>query len=372
MLTLGVEEEYLLVDPRDGAPVPLAAEVLATAGLAPALREQEAQHELLQAQVETATPVCEELAEVQRHLARVRGGLSVAAARHGCRVVAVGSAPFDAEQPVGVTDVARYRRAERQAPLLVDDLLLNGMHVHVGIANEEERVAVLGRLRPWLPVLVAMAANSPYRGGTDSRFASWRTVEFDRWAVSGPPPHFADAADHRARLHALEESGVIADRGQLYWHARLSARYPTVEVRAADVQLTVADAELLAGVIRGLAASALLAARAGRLWPVPSEELLRGATWHAARTGLTGSLVSPLTSRARPAAEVVAELWEYAAPGLAAAGDAERVAALWRGFTREGNGAQRQRRWYAEGGRQGLTEQLLASTMSPGPGTPVS
>ncbi|MFI5531796.1 glutamate--cysteine ligase [Kitasatospora sp. NPDC051853] len=371
MLSLGVEEEYLLVDPRDCAPVPRAAEVLATAGSAPALREQEAQHELLRAQVETATPVCGELAEVGRHLARVRAGLSAAAARHGCRVVAVGAAPFEADEPVGVTDSERYRRAERQAPLLVDDLLLNGMHVHVGVADEEERVAVLNRLRPWLPVLVAMAANSPFRGGVDSRFASWRTVGFDRWAVSGPPPHFADAADHRARLRALEEAEVIADRGQLYWHARLSARYPTVEVRAADVQLTATDAELFAGVVRGLAAAGLLAARAGRRWPAPHGELLSAMTWHAARTGLAGSLVSPVTGRARPAAEVVDELWEHAAPGLAAAGDTELVAGLWHDFAREGNGAERQRRWFAAGGRPGLTEGLLASTMAPGPGSPV-
>lgn len=367
MLTLGVEEEYLLVDPRDGVPVPRAAEVLASASLAPALRPAEAQHELLQVQVETATPVCEDLAQVGRHLARVRAGLNAAAAQHGCRVVPVGSAPFGPAGPVPVTDGKRYRRARSQAPALVDDLMLNGMHVHVGIHDEEERLGVLVRLRPWLPVLIALSANSPFWRGADTRFASWRTVHFDQWAVSGPPPAFRDAADHRRRVAALRSAEVIADEGQLYWQARLSGRYPTVEVRATDVQLTIADAEFLAGLIRGLATSAVLDERAGRPRPQTPDELLRAATWHAARTGLHGRLVSPSDGTARPAAAVVEELRTYAAPGLAAAGDTGRVADLWDRFERAGTGADRQRRWCRERGREGLVEGLVSATVT---GTP--
>ncbi|MFJ6382375.1 glutamate--cysteine ligase [Kitasatospora sp. NPDC092039] len=363
MLTLGVEEEYLLVDPRDGAPMPRAAEVLATASLAPALRPPEAQHELLQVQVESATPVCEDLPAVGRHLARVRAALNAAAAQHGCRVVPVGSAPFAPAGGVPVTDDTRYRRARRQAPALVDDLMLNGMHVHVGVADEEERVGALVRLRPWLPVLIALSANSPYWRGRDTHFASWRTVHFDQWAVSGPPPAFRDAADHRRRVAALRAAGVVADEGQLYWHARLSARYPTVEVRATDVQLTAADAELFAGLVRGLVAAAVLEERAGRPRPQAPDELLRAAVWHAARTGTHGDLVSP-DGLCRPAAAVVGQLRAYVAPGLEATGDTGRVEELWRGFEHRGSGADRQRRWYRELGREGLAERLVASTVT--------
>ncbi|MFE6868880.1 glutamate--cysteine ligase [Kitasatospora sp. NPDC057692] len=367
MLTLGVEEEYLLIDPRDGTPLPRAAEVLAAADLAPALRPSEAQHELLQVQVESATPVCEDLPAVVRHLSRVRAGLASAAAQHGCRVVPVGAAPFGLDDPVPVTEDTRYRRARRQAPALVDDLMLNGMHVHVGVEDEEERLGVLVRLRPWLPVLIALSANSPYFRGRDTHFASWRTVHFDQWAVSGPPPAFADAADYRRRVAALGAAGAIADEGQLYWHARLSGRYPTVEVRAADVQLTVSDAELFAGLVRALAVRALLDERAGEPRPAVPEELLRAATWHAARTGPRGRLVSPVSGTARPAADVVAEFRTHLAPGLRATGDTERIASLWKGFAHAGNGADRQRRWFGEGGREGLTGQLVASTVRPEP-----
>ncbi|MFJ9950783.1 glutamate--cysteine ligase [Kitasatospora sp. NPDC091207] len=364
MLTLGVEEEYLLVDPRDCAPVPLAAEVLAAADLAPALRSGEAQPELLEVQVETATPVCEDLAALTRHLTRVRAGLTAAAAQHGCRIVPVGAAPFALDDPVPVTDGERYRRARDQAPSLVDDLMLNGMHVHVGVADEEERVGALVRVRPWLSVLVAMSANSPYWRGRDTRFASWRTVHFDQWAVSGPPPAFRDIADYRRRTGALLASGAIADEGQVYWQARLSGRYPTVEVRACDVQLTVADAELFAGLTRGLVARAVLDERAGRPRPEPPEELVRAGVWHAARAGLHADLVSPVDGASRPAGAVVEELRSYAAPGLDAAGDTGRVAELWQRFRARGSGADRQRRWYRDAGRAGLAEHLVGSTVT--------
>ncbi|MFJ1705964.1 glutamate--cysteine ligase [Kitasatospora sp. NPDC088346] len=359
MLTFGVEEEYLLVDPGTGAPVPRAEEVLLAADLRPALLPSEAQHELLQVQLEVATPVCHDLAAAARHLRRMRAALNASAAQWGCRIVAVGGAPFAADGPVPVTDQDRYRTARAQAPQLVDDLMLNGMHVHVGVEDEDERVAALDRIRPWLPVLVAMTGNSPLWSGADTEFASWRTIHFDRWPVSGPPPSFRDAADYRHRVRALLDTGVIRDAGRLYWMARLSERYPTVEVRAADVQLTVADAELVAGVIRGLVASAVLAERRGDPRPEPPEELLRAAVWHAAHDGLATTLVSARDGVARPAGAVLEELREYLAPGLDLTGDTRAVDRLWRDFTAAGTGADRQRRWFRESGREGLTKHLL-------------
>ncbi|MEV4615295.1 glutamate--cysteine ligase [Kitasatospora sp. NPDC049258] len=359
MLTFGVEEEYLLIDPDTGVPVPRAEEVLLAADLRPALRPSEAQHELLQVQLEVATPVCHDLAAGARHLRRMRAALNASAAQWGCRIVAVGGAPFAADGPVPVTDRDRYRTARAQAPQLVDDLMLNGMHVHVGVEDEDERVAALDRIRPWLPVLVAMAGNSPLWCGADTEFASWRTIHFDRWPVSGPQPSFRDAADYRRRVRALLAAGAIRDAGQLYWTARLSERFPTIEVRAPDVQLTVSDAELIAGVIRGLVASALLAERRGDPRPERPEELLRAAVWHAAHDGLAGNLVSARDGAARPATAVLDELREYLAPGLELTGDTHAVDRLWQEFLAAGTGADRQRRWFRESGREGLTKHLL-------------
>ncbi|MFD0264583.1 glutamate--cysteine ligase [Kitasatospora indigofera] len=359
MLTFGIEEEYLLIDEVSGVPVPRAAEVLAAADLLPALGPEEAQHELLQVQVEVATPVCEDLAEAAEHLVRLREAVGTAAQKAGCRIGPVGAAPFQGLTPVPVTDRARYLSARADAPQLVDDLMLNGMHVHVGVPGRESGVAVLNRIRPWLPVLVAMAANSPFWQGKETGFASWRTIHFDRWPASGQPPAFRDAADYERRVQALQDTGLIRDRGALYWHARLSERFPTIEVRAADVQLLPQDAELFAALVRALVAAALAEERAGVPPLRPEEEMLRAATWQAAHNGLDSRLASPGLPFARPAAAVVEELMEYAAPGLAETGDTGRVETLLGDFLAAGTGAQRQRRAWREGGRAGLLDLIV-------------
>ncbi|EGX55626.1 carboxylate-amine ligase [Streptomyces zinciresistens K42] len=313
MTTIGVEEEYLLLDPVTGLPVPLADKVRRAAGLAPFVAEQEVQSELLQAQVEVATPVCGTLDEAGGHLLRLRHAVTAAAERHGCRVAPSGTAPLRDGRPEAVTDKVRYRELLSRAPQLVAEQLVNGMHVHVAVPGREEGVQVVNRLRPWLPVLTALSANSPLWEGHDTGFASWRTVVFGRWPVSGMPPYFTDAADHDRRVQRLLRSGLISDVGQVYWLARLSARYPTIEVRCLDVQLSVDDAVPLAGLVRALVTTELAAAAAGEPAPDLAPELLRAALWHAARHGAGGTLVGP-DGDSRPAREVLDALLGHVAP----------------------------------------------------------
>lgn len=188
MVTLGVEEEYLLLDPASGLPVPMSRQVRTAAHLAPTADKGEVTPELLQAQVEVATPICNDLDEVTEHLVRLRGVVSAAAAEAGCRAAACGAAAMRGTLPVPVTGKARYLAMSGDAPQLVDEQLINGMHVHVAVPDRESAVAALNQIRPWLPVLVALGANSPLWDGRDTGFSSWRTVIFGRWPVSGPPP----------------------------------------------------------------------------------------------------------------------------------------------------------------------------------------
>ncbi|WP_063748958.1 carboxylate-amine ligase [Streptomyces sp. NRRL B-24484] len=324
MLTIGVEEEYLLVSPATGVPVARAARVLAEAGLHPAVARGEVQRELLQAQLEVATPVCRSLDELGGHLLRLRHGLTDAAEACACRLAACGSAPFTDRLPVPVTPSARYRRMRRDAPALTDEQMINGMHVHVGVPGRTEGVAVLNGLRPWLPVLTALSANSPLWRGKDTGFASWRTVVFGRWPVSGMPPSFTDGADYDRRIHRLVATGLVRDTGQVYWQARLSERYPTVEVRASDVQLRADEAVLLAGLVRALAARVLDPRRSAAV-PPAAPELLRTAAWYAARHGVAERLPDPATCTLVPASEAAEALLAAVGPELRADGDLERI-----------------------------------------------
>nr|WSX74737.1 glutamate--cysteine ligase [Streptomyces sp. NBC_00899] len=357
-ITLGVEEEYLLLDVKTGMPAPRAAEVQAAADLEPVLDAGEVDDELLQAQVEVATPICTGLAEVDGHLRRLRGAVAGAALRAGCRPAATGGLPLRSTGIMPVTEKQRYLDMRDDAARLVDEQLINGMHIHVAVPDRHAGAAALGRLRPWLPVLVALGANSPFWDGRDTGFASWRTVVFGRWPVSGSPPYTADAATYEQRVDALVDTGVIRGRREVYWHARLSERYPTLEIRATDVQLDAGSAVTLAGLGRALVATGLREAAEGVAALDPPGSVLHAAGWHAARHGLAADLVDPVRGTPAKAADVVGELLAYTMPALEEYGDAGRVAEGLARLLDGGTGAARQRRAVAEGGAAALLDLI--------------
>ncbi|QTD98200.1 carboxylate-amine ligase [Streptomyces cyanogenus] len=364
MTTIGVEEEYLLLDPVTGLPVPVADKVRAAAGLGRLVADQEVHCELLQAQVEVATPVCSTLEEIGGHLLRLRHAVGAAAEEYGCRIAACATPPLRHGHPVAVTDQARYRAMLTQAPQLVAEQLVNGMHVHVGVPSRETGIQVLNRIRVWLPTLTALSTNSPLWDGHDTGFASWRTVIFSRWPVSGMPPHFADIADHDRRVQQLLDSGLISDTGQLYWQARLSARYPTIEVRCLDVQLRADEAVMLTGLVRALVETALAEAAAGAPALDCDQELLQASMWHAARHGLSSTLIDP-AGRPRRAGEMLYELLRHVAPALDASGDGREVTALVHRLLQDGTGADRQRAALARGGLPVVTDLIIGRGTMP-------
>ena len=179
--------------------------------------------------------------ELEAHLRSARRRLAAAAEAQGAVLSPVGAAPVG-EPHASITASDRYLAMHDAVPALLDEQLLNGMHVHVGVPSRAAGVDVVNRLRPRLHVLIALAANSPFWRGRDSGFASWRSVHLQRWPVEGPTPFFAGLEDYERRVETLLASGVIMDRAMLYWHARVSDRYPTVEIRVTDVALDAATA----------------------------------------------------------------------------------------------------------------------------------
>ncbi|HEY5835833.1 carboxylate-amine ligase [Streptomyces sp.] len=361
MTTLGVEEEYLLLDRETAMPSPSAGRVLAAADLEPVLGRGELARELLQAQIEVATPVCTGLDEVTSNLARFRRAVGAAADRAGCLLAATGGAPLSGGLAVPITQKRRYREMRAATARLVDEQLINGMHIHVAVPDRSAGAAALGRLRPWLPVLVALGGNSPFWDGRDTGFASWRTVVFGRWPVSGSPPYISGGAEYERRVGALLATGVIPDRKQVYWHARLSERYPTMEIRAPDVQLDVDSAVTLAGISRALVATALREARRGVRPLDPAGSILYAAGWHAARHGLGGTLVDPRHGTPGSATEVVHALLDHIRPALNEFGDTQRVSEGVERLLDKGTGATRQRRALIEGGLGGLLHLIAPS-----------
>jgi carboxylate-amine ligase len=227
------------------------------------------------------------------------------------------------------------------------DQLICGCHVHVGMADRELAIAALNRVRPWLAPLLALSANSPFWESVDTAYASYRTEVWARWPTAGPPGEFSSRADYDALVDALLASGTIPDTGMVYFDVRPSQRFETLEVRVADVGLTVDDAVLLGGLARALVRTAAEAAQEERPFPRWRPEVVRGAHWRAARWGLAADLVSPVTGRPAPAGEVVDALLDHVRPALEASGDLDEVTALVDRVRTDGTGADRQRAAYA-------------------------
>ena len=304
-----------------------------TAHLMPELKAQ---------QVELGTSVCATLDEVRRELRHWRGRADAAASAVGARVAALATSPVPVEPEP--TEGERYAELGAVFGQTAWDALTCGCHVHVSVQDDEEGVAVLNRIRVWLPVLTAMSANSPYWQGRDTGYASFRSQVWDRWPSAGPNGPFADAAEYHRLVEDVLATGTVIDTGMVYFDARLSATWPTVEVRTADVALRVEDAVTLAGLVRGLVETAAREARSGGAVPGMRPEILRLAAWRAGRSGLGGDLVHPHSGRPAPAADVLADLLEHVRPALADAGDERTVAEGVTAMLTRGTGAALQRR----------------------------
>ena len=341
MRSFGVEEEMLLVDPDTGAAVALAGAVTGGSGDAP---EAELQRQM----VETGTPPCTSLTELADQLRDQRAAAARAAEDKGCHVAALATSPLPVSPQTTPDD--RYLRMIEEYALTAHEQLTCGCHVHVGIESEEEGVAVLDRIRPWLPPLLALTANSPFWQGEDSGYASYRQQVWGRWPSSGPSEPFGSPQVYHDTVQAMIDSGALLDEGMVYFDARLSRHYPTVEIRTADVCLLADDAVLLAALVRGLVETAAREWRAGEPPRPVRLELLRLATWRASRSGLTGDLVHPVTGRPTSAETVVGALLDHVTPVLSDLGDHDVATELTGRLLSRGNGADRQRRVYKETG----------------------
>ena len=219
----------------------------------------------------------------------------------GVQVAALGTSPVPVEpESVGQP---RYQRMTEAFGLTAQEQLTDGCHVHVQVGSDEEGVAVLDRIQPWLAMLLALSPNPPFWQGADSSDASFRYQAWGRWPCSGPTEWFGSAQAYQATVDQMVRTGTLLDTGMVYFDARLSQRYPTLEVRIADVCLRHEDAVLIAALVRGLVETE---ARAWREDTAPLRlrpELIRLASWRASRSGLDGPLIHPFTGQpdqARP------------------------------------------------------------------------
>jgi len=333
--TLGVEEEFLLVDPQTGRPRAVGQAVLAASG------DGELTAELQQEQVETATEPCRTLDELAQQIRSARSAAATAAADVGVALVPLATSPLAVEPTIMPS--LRYAEMARRFGLTVAEGLTCGCHIHVAVDTPDEGVAVIDRIRPWLAPLLALSANSPFWNGDDSGYSSYRAQAWQRWPLAGPYGPFGSAAAYRAFVDTALATDTLLDEGMIYIEARLSRHCPTVEVRVADVCREPDDAVLVAGLVRALVQTAADAAARGSAPDPVRTEVLQLAEWRASRWGMEAELLDPRTWRPAPAAEVQDALVAHVTPALEESGDLHPVRELLDAVLRRGTGAHRQR-----------------------------
>ena len=352
--TLGVEEEYLLVDrdSRDLATDPPKSMM----DECEALLEGQVSPEFLRSQIEVETRVCKSIAEARADLAHLRRTVAEVAKRYGCAPIAASTHPFGIWSGQLHTDKDRYNELARDMQVVARRLLTCGMHVHIGIKDEDLRIELLNQIPYFLPHLLALSTSSPFWQGVDTGLKSYRLSVFDELPRTGLPETFTSFGDYQRTVAVLVNAGIIEDATKVWWDVRPSARFPTIEMRITDMCTYLDDTVTIAALFRCICRMLYRLRRDNKRWRDYSRFLIAQNRWRAQRYGLDEGLVDFGKGAIVPYDELLEELIELLRDDAEYFGCVKEVEAA-RNILRRGTGAHRQIIRYRKALDEGASEE---------------
>lgn len=337
--TIGIEEEYLLVDRESGALAPVPDEMM---DMARAELGDSVSPEFLRCQIEVGTPVCKTIAEARDKLGALRRTIARNAARHGLAPIAAACHPFANWRDQIHTNKDRYNALSQDLAGVARRMLICGMHVHVGLPEPAMRIDLMNQFSYFLPHLLAVSASSPFWMGEDTGLSSYRLTVFDNLPRTGLPPHLASWGEYERSVTVLTDLGVIEDSSKIWWDLRPSARFPTLETRICDVAPRMERALTLAAMVQATMRMLWRLSRKNNRWRQYDNFLLGENRWRAQRYGTSQGLIDFGARRIEPFPELAEEWIGLVAEDAEALGSMAEVNAL-RGFVEAGTSAERQR-----------------------------
>jgi len=367
--TVGIEEEYMLVDResrnliRETPPsmLPQCEELLA-GRVSP---------EFLQCQIEVGTNVCKTIPEARSELAHLRGTVASIAEQHGLALVAVSTHPFADSDELKHTHKARYDQLAKDLQGVVRRLSISGMHVHVGIDDDELRVDLMGQVVYILPHLLALSTSSPFWRGQNTGLKSYRTAVWDELPRTGLPEHFESYTEYQRHVNVLVQAGVIEDATKIWWDIRPSARFPTLEMRINDICTRLDDGIAIAAIFLCWLRMLYRLRGKNQRWRRYLMMLIKENRWRAQRYGIDEGMIDFGRGQIIPYPELFEEIIELIDEDAHALGCVHEVNHA-RKILAEGTSAHRQIAAYAAALAQGGTEaealiavvdMLIADTM---------
>ncbi|MEM5470190.1 carboxylate-amine ligase [Hoeflea sp. AS60] len=350
--TLGVEEEYLLVDDKTmdlvAAPESLMAECSAE------LKDQ-VSPEFLQCQIEVGTQVCKTVAEAGADLARLRSVIAKIAGNYGMAPIAVSCHPFADWNKQHFTDKQRYRELERDLGGVARRMLICGMHVHVGIDDDETRIDLMAQFPYFLPHLLALSTSSPYWKGDDTGLDSYRLTVFDNLPRTGLPPRFSSWSEYQRSVQIIIDSGLIEDSSKIWWDLRPSDRFPTLESRICDVSPRLNETLAIVALTQSIMHMLWRLQSKNQRWRIYERFLVDENRWRAQRYGVSDGLIDFAKGSVVAFSELLEELIEVVREDAMALGCWVEVQSA-RQIVENGTSADRQRAVHAKAIADGASE----------------
>jgi carboxylate-amine ligase len=357
--TLGIEEEFAIVDPETRELKSHIQEILE--GGRVMLKEQ-IKPEMHQSVVELGTEICSSIEHARTHVIELRSKLASLAARSGLKIASVGTHPFSHWRDQLITEGERYQEILRDMQSLARANLIFGLHVHVGIPSREAAIHVLNQARYFLPHIYALSANSPFWVGRDTGLKGYRLKVFERFPRTGIPDSFESLSEYEDYCKLLVKTGCIDNPKKIWWDIRLHPFFDTLEVRVCDAQTRVDDTLAIAALIQAIVAKLFKLLRQNITFRVYRRRLLDENRWRATRYGIDGKLIDFGRETEVETRSLIDELLQFVSTEVDELGSNREMAHIER-ITREGTGADRQLKvWHETNDMQAVVDQIVRET----------
>ena len=359
-LTIGIEEEYQILDPETRGLTSYVQEFLDQGRL---ILEDQIKPELMQSQIEVGSKICRNMAEARQELVRLRSTICQVADDHGLKVAAASTHPFSEWKGQEVTAGERYTELQDDLAEVGRRLLIFGMHVHIGIEDKELMIDVMNQAGYFLPHILALSTSSPFWHGRDTGIKSYRSVVFSTMPRAGLPPTFDSWAEYQRFIDTLVATKCIDEPTKIWWDVRPHPRFPTLEFRISDICTTIEEALCITGLLVATVAKLMVLRRDNLSWRRYRRHLLAENKWRAVRHGIDGNLIDFGKREEVPLRFLVLEMLDWLDDVLDLVGVREEVEYAHT-ILKEGTSADRQLRTYRENGNDFIPviDQLIEET----------
>jgi len=359
-LTIGVEEEYQIIDPETRELKSYISQLLNEKGK---IVDREVKPELLQSQVELGTNVCQTIDELHDELARQRGAICYLAEQKGLRIASAGTHPFSHWMDQDVTPRERYIGLMQELGDVAQRLLIFGMHVHIGIEDRDFAIDCMNVTRYLLPHILALTTSSPFWNGRNTGLKSYRTVLFSDLPRTGLPDYFRDWSAFEKFVNTLVNTGCIPNGSKIWWDARPHFLYPTLEFRMSDAMTTIDEAVAVAALLQAIIAWMWDLRQHNQTFRLYRRDIIEENRWRAVRYGIDGDMIDWGKEKAVPTRWLIRELLRLVDPYVEELGSRKYIEHIYT-ILENGTSADRQLKVYKESGGdlKAVVDHLIMET----------